>query len=160
MEDAYVAKEESPRKGSRRGTRKASTVDAMNRRASRLEEINQRIEMSKQNIQQQYQQQQQQHRPSSPLHPQQQMLLQQHQQQKQQQQQQEEDHFKMPIRKQSLAVNFHVSPTLLSSMGLSSSSSKGASVLAGAVSGGGGIVAGGGNGGVGKGRLYVSMYFC
>ena len=164
MEDAYVAKEESPRKGSgRRGTRKASTVDAMNRRASRLEEINQRIEMSKQNIQQQYQQQQQQHhpqvhRPSSPLHPQQQMLLQQHQQQKQQQQ--EEDHFKMPIRKQSLAVNFHVSPTLLSSMGLSSSSSKGASVLAGAVSGGGGIVAGGGNGGVGKGRLYVSIYSC
>lgn len=127
VEDAYVAKEGSPRKN-RRGTRKASTAEAMSRRASRLEEINQRIEMSKQNIQQQ-QQQQQVLRPVSPLHSQ------------QQQQQQTDEHFKMPIRKQSLAVNFHVSPNLLSSMGLTSSKVT-SSAVAGTASGG-------------KGGLYI-----
>jgi len=130
VEDAYVAKEGSPRKN-RRGTRKASTAEAMSRRASRLEEINQRIEMSKQNIQQQQQRQQQQQqqqvlRPASPLHSQQ-----------QQQQQQQDEHFKMPIRKQSLAVNFHVSPNLLSSMGLNSSKGT-SSAIAGTKSGGNG----------------------
>ena len=130
MEDAYVAKEGSPRKN-RRGTRKASTAEAMSRRASRLEEINQRIEISKQNIQQQQQRQQQQQqqqqqvlRPVSPLH-------------SQQQQQQTDEHFKMPIRKQSLAVNFHVSPNLLSSMGLTSSKGT-SSAIAGTASGGNG----------------------
>jgi len=127
VEDAYVAKEGSPRKN-RRGTRKASTAEAMSRRASRLEEINQRIEISKQNIQQQ-QQQQQVLRPVSPLHSQ------------QQQQQQTDEHFKMPIRKQSLAVNFHVSPNLLSSMGLTSSKGT-SSAIAGTKSGG-------------NGRLYI-----
>jgi len=128
VEDAYVAKEGSPRKN-RRGTRKASTAEAMSRRASRLEEINQRIEISKQNIQQQQQQQQQVLRPVSPLHSQ------------QQQQQQTDEHFKMPIRKQSLAVNFHVSPNLLSSMGLTSSKGT-SSAIAGTKSGG-------------NGRLYI-----
>jgi hypothetical protein len=142
VEDAYVAKEGSPRKN-RRGTRKASTAEAMSRRASRLEEINQRIEMSKQNIQQQ-QQQQQVLRPSSPLHSQQQLLQQQHQQQQNQQHHQEDDHFKMPIRKQSLAVNFHASPNLLSSMGLTSS--KGASSAVAATTAGG------------NGRLYIYTY--
>jgi len=133
VEDAYVAKEGSPRKN-RRGTRKASTAEAMSRRASRLEEINQRIEMSKQNIQQQQQHQQQQQqvlRPASPLH-------------SQQQQQQQDEHFKMPIRKQSLAVNFHVSPNLLSSMGLTSSKGT-SSAIAGTASGG-------------NGRLYIYIY--
>jgi len=114
VEDAYVAKE-SPRKG-RRGTRKASTADDYNRRASRLEELNQRIEMSKQNIQQQQQQQQQLHRPASPLQ----------QLQYNQQHQQVEDQFHIPIRKQSLAVNFHASSNLLSSMGLGGSSNSAA----------------------------------
>ena len=121
MEDAYVVKESSPRRNnnnsSRRGTRKASTVEEMNRRASRILEMTNKIEMSKQHFQQ-YQQHQLSPNPSPPH----QHLKQQQQQQQQQiqnQQQQQKDNFQMPImRKQSLAVNFHVPSKLLSSMGI------------------------------------------